>query len=199
MLPATLGHTPHAEACGYTDERSAAASAPFAGRRLRLALWPLYVPSAMQIYLIRHAHAVDAAEDPKRPLSKKGHKQVKRLAKFLRKNEAIATSEFWHSPLARSRETAERLTAQIGAPAKLLEVTGLEGGDDPAKIAERLKNRKTPVAVVGHEPQLSALASLLVVGATEPPRFVLKKSAVVALDRAEGGWAIRWQISPELL
>jgi len=153
----------------------------------------------MQIYLIRHAHAVDATEDPKRPLSPKGHKQVKRLAKFLRKNEALATGEFWHSPLARSRETAELLTKQIVAPAKLVEVSGLEGGDDPAKIAERLKTRKTPVAVVGHEPHLSALASLLVVGAAEPPRFVFKKSAVVALERTEGGWAVRWQISPELL
>lgn len=153
----------------------------------------------MQIYLIRHAHAVDATEDPKRPLSKKGQKQVKRLAKFLRKNQALATGEVWHSPLVRSRETAELLAADVGAPVKLVEVSGIEGGDDPLKIAERLKVRKTPVAVVGHEPHLSALASLLVVGATEPPRFVLKKSAVTALDRNEGGWAVRWQISPELL
>jgi phosphohistidine phosphatase len=153
----------------------------------------------MQIYLIRHAHAVDATEDSKRPLSKKGHKQIKRLAKFLRGNQALATGEFWHSPLARSRETAELLTAQIGAPAKLLEVVGLEGTDDPAKIAGCLKARKTPVAIVGHEPHLTALASLLVVGATEPPRFVLKKSAAIALERSEGGWAVRWQISPELL
>lgn len=153
----------------------------------------------MQIFLIRHAHAVDATEDPKRPLSKKGHKQVKRLAKFLRQNEALTTTECWHSPLVRSRETAELLTAQLGAPVKLIEVAGLEGGDDPSKIADKLKTRRTPVAIVGHEPHLSALASLLVVGATEPPRFVLKKSSALALDRDEGGWAVRWQISPELL
>jgi phosphohistidine phosphatase len=153
----------------------------------------------MQIYLIRHAHAVDATEDPQRPLSKKGHKQVKRLAKFFRNNEGLETHEFWHSPLVRSRETAELLTAQLGTPAKLVEIAGLESGDDPAKIAERLKSRKTPVAIVGHEPHLGALASLLVAGMAEPPRFVLKKSAAVALERAEGGWAVRWQVSPELL
>ena len=40
----------------------------------------------MHVFLVRHAHAVDAVEDPERPLSKRGRDQVRALAKFLRQN-----------------------------------------------------------------------------------------------------------------
>jgi phosphohistidine phosphatase len=153
----------------------------------------------MQVYLIRHAHAVDAAEDSERPLSERGRNQVRTLAKFLKRSDALQTRELWHSPLARSRETAKLLTKCLGAHLKLMEVEGLEGGDDPAVVAERLKTRGTSLAIVGHEPHLGALASLLIAGVMEPSRVILKKSAVVALERTEGNWAVRWHVSPELL
>jgi phosphohistidine phosphatase len=153
----------------------------------------------MKVYLIRHAHAVDPDVDPNRPLSKRGRAQVRRLAMFLSCSNPISAREIWHSPLARSLETAKRLRKKLSRPGKLMEVPGLEGGDDPAMIAERLKTHRTSVAVVGHEPHLSALATLLVAGVAEPARFVLKKSAVLALERKNGSWAVCWQVSPELL
>ncbi|HTO04540.1 MAG TPA: phosphohistidine phosphatase SixA [Opitutus sp.] len=153
----------------------------------------------MEIFIIRHAHAVDAAEDPARPLSKRGRQQVRRIARFFKKTESLPLTDVWHSPLARSKETAELLVKRLGAKAKLTQVDGIDGNDDPAIVAGRLKTRRTPVAIVGHEPHLSALLSLLVAGTAEPPKFVLKKSAVVALDRANGVWAVRWHVSPELI
>ena len=118
----------------------------------------------MEIFIIRHAHAVDAAEDPARPLSKRGRKQVRRLARFFKKNDALPLPEVWHSPLARSKETAELLVKRLSAKAKLTQIDGIEGDDDPAIVADRLKTRRTAVAIVGHEPHLSALLSLLVAG-----------------------------------
>jgi len=153
----------------------------------------------MQIYLIRHAHAVDATEDQKRPLSAQGRKQVKRLARFLCEKELLDTDECWHSPLARSVETAKLLADGLHQSVRLVEVDGLQGDDDPAIMAERLKTRRHPVALVGHEPHLSALASLLVAGVSEPPRFVFKKSGAVALERREGVWAVCWQTTPQLV
>ena len=153
----------------------------------------------MEIFIIRHAHAVDEAEDPARPLSKRGRKQVRRLARFFKKNDALPLPEVWHSPLARSKETAELLVKRLCAKAKLTQIDGIEGDDDLAIVAGRLKTRRTPVAIVGHEPHLSALLSLLVAGTPEPPKFVLKKSAVVALERTNGNYAVRWQVSPELI
>ena len=105
----------------------------------------------------------------------------------------------WHSSLARSRGTAELLVKGLGLRAKLVEVAGIEGEDDPAIIAKQLKGRRQPLAMVGHQPHLGALLSLLVAGETEPPRFVLKKCAAVALDREDGVWAVRWQVSPEIV
>lgn len=151
------------------------------------------------LYLIRHAHAVDAAEDSVRPLSKRGRAQIRVVTIFLTASGSLDAGEFWHSPLARSRQTAAQLVKRLDLDARLLEVSGLQGEDDPAIIARRLESRKLPLAIVGHEPHLSALASLLVSGAADPPRFVLKKCAVLALERLEDHWMVRWQVAPEIL
>jgi phosphohistidine phosphatase len=153
----------------------------------------------MQLYIIRHAHALDAAEDAERPLSKRGRKQLRRLSRFLEKTDALQVPEIWHSPLARSKETAELLKENLARDAKLVQVDGIEGEDDPAVIANRLKTRRSALALVGHEPHLSALLSLLVAGAPEPRKFVLKKAATVALERIDGHWAVRWHVSPEII
>ena len=153
----------------------------------------------MHIYLIRHAHAEDGGDDAARPLSAKGRKQIRQIGRLLRETRAIEAAEFWHSPLVRSRDTAELLVQQLKSKTPLREVSGLKHGDDPAIIARTLGDVRRPVAVVGHDPHLSALASLLVVGTGEPARFRLKKCAVLRLDRATGGWVVRWQISPELV
>jgi len=155
--------------------------------------------NVMNLYILRHAHAVDAAEDPERPLSPRGRSQVRALAVFLKRNNALVTREIWHSPLPRSGETAELLIKKLGIKAKLVETDGLQPEDDPQLLAQRLKARQQPLAIVGHDPQLSALVSLLVTGATEPSRFILKKCTIIALERTEGVWTVRWQLSPELL
>lgn len=153
----------------------------------------------MSLFLIRHAHAVDATEDSRRPLSKRGRQQVRAMAAFLRSRGLLDVPVFWHSPLARAVETAELLAKHLRYSTKLIEVAGLEGADDPALIARRLATRRAPLALVGHEPHLSALASLLVTGVPGPSRFIFKKAAVLALDRVGGVWAVRWQISPEII
>src|SRR4051812_31533375 len=116
----------------------------------------------MQIYLVRHAHAIDGEDDDARPLSAKGRKQIRHVAGFLRWNEMLATREFWHSPAVRAQDTAERFAARLKTKAKLREVTGLRNEDNPAIMAKRLKTLRRSVALFGHEPHLSALASLLV-------------------------------------
>jgi len=153
----------------------------------------------MKIYLVRHAHAVDGEDDDARELSAKGRRQVRQMGDFLRWNGQLATREFWHSPAVRAQDTAERLVARLRTKAKLVEVAGLRHGDDPRGIARRLKTLRRPVAVFGHEPHLSALASLLVAGQAAPALFVLRKGAVLCLEREQGRWAACWQVSPEML
>jgi phosphohistidine phosphatase len=153
----------------------------------------------MHLYLIRHAHALDGDVDAIRPLSPKGRKQVRALGRLLRETGTFEAAEIWHSPLRRAGETAALLVARLKSKARLVEMGGLRPGDTADSILKKLNDLRRPVAVVGHEPHLSALASLLVAGNATPPRFVLKKCAALRLDNVDGVWAVRWHVSPELI
>src|SRR4051812_10692460 len=114
----------------------------------------------MHLYLIRHAHAVDAADDAARELSKKGRDQAKALGKFMHEREIFAPAAIWHSPLLRARETAELLAKHARIAARVSETAGLLPEDDPAVIASGVAHaRLSSLALVGHEPFMSALAS----------------------------------------
>jgi phosphohistidine phosphatase len=153
----------------------------------------------MHVYLVRHAHAVDVDEDPERPLSKRGQDQVRALAAFLRRSTLFQPAEIWHSSLVRSRQTAELLAQRMSLSAPCTLMPDLEPEDDPRAVARRVKAITHPVAVVGHEPHLSALATLLVVGKTEPATFVMKKCSALALEGVGAHWTVRWHVSPDLL
>lgn len=153
----------------------------------------------MDLYLIRHAHAVNAKENPQRPLSDRGRKQARALAKFLARGNAFQPAEIWHSSLVRSRETAALLGQTLVPAAALRSVTGLEPEDDPAVIARQLRSQEQSIALVGHEPHLSALATFLVTGSAQAPLFLLKKCSALRLEGLGAHWQVRWQISPELL
>ena len=149
--------------------------------------------------MIRHAQAIDGKDDALRPLSKRGEAQIRVMSRNLRRTGILRAEEFWHSPLVRSRNTAKLLARQLWKSAKVLELAGLLPNDDPSIMAKRLRGIRKPIAVVGHEPHLSALASLLVAGITSPPIFVFKKCAVMALTRNRGRWILCWQVSPEIV
>ena len=152
----------------------------------------------MILYLIRHAHAVDADENPERPLSKRGIGQVVALASFLQRTALFQPEEFWHSPLVRSRETASVLAQRMRLTVPLTLMPDLQPEDDPLAIARRVRLTPSPLAIVGHEPHLSALATLLVTGRMKFPVFVMKKCSVLALDGMANEWSVRWHISPDL-
>lgn len=99
----------------------------------------------------------------------------------------------------RSRETAALLAQRLKLRAKLKLTRGLEPDADSRVAARSLSAARRPVAVVGHEPQLSALASRLVTGRAEPAAFAMKKCSVLALDRDGAHWRVRWHVSPEVV
>jgi phosphohistidine phosphatase len=161
------------------------------------------------LFLIRHAHAVTAAEDPARPLSLRGVAECTRLAHFFRQNGLLAPAQVWHSPLARSRETVARLFPPLGLDPLVLETSGLLPEDDPEPMSRRLDalGDETAVALVGHEPHLGHLASLLIRGKATPVIVDFKKSSVLALERTSSRhartgtarWRVRWMVTPSLL
>jgi phosphohistidine phosphatase len=147
------------------------------------------------IYLMRHADAVSDEVDPLRPLSAKGRDQVDRVCRALRKGPVPAPAEIWHSPLARSRETAELMASGLGLAAPLLLRPGLTPDDDPGPVAAALRAETRDIMVVGHEPHLGVLASILVHG----PRhrgvfFPFSKAALLGVSRKGEGWESAWLV-----
>ncbi len=162
----------------------------------------------MKLFLVRHGQAVADPDDVRRALSARGTETTRRVAGFLRTSGALASVQaVWHSPLVRARQTAELMHRELGLDALLIETAGLRPEDDPVAVADRLERVDQVVMIVGHEPQLGALATLLVRGKQSPIGFSVKKGAVIALEKSGGRhkksgrarWWVCWQLSPELL
>jgi phosphohistidine phosphatase len=151
------------------------------------------------LYLVRHADAIDLADDAARPLSPKGREQIAAVSRFLAPSNAFQPTALWHSPLVRARETAELLKRGLKLHTPLSDHVELIPEAVPEAIVAKLTRLRDVVALVGHEPHLSSLATLLVTGNTHPLAFVVKKAAVIALEFGGRKWQVRWYLSPELL
>jgi phosphohistidine phosphatase len=159
----------------------------------------------MKILLIRHGRAQErtalttlARRDHARRLTEAGRKDMRRAAKGLRKIapdlDILATS-----PLVRARETAEIVERVFGGPA-ITELAALSPGAAARELLDWLREQHaSTVALVGHEPDLSRLAALLLTG--EARGFLeLKKGAACMLEfesaPAAGAGTLSWSLAP---
>lgn len=137
----------------------------------------------MNLYLIRHAIAVEEYEDDsQRPLTDKGRKKMRSIAKGLRAL-GVEFDLILSSPYVRAAETAEIL-ADVFKMKKEVQFSEnlVPSGSPEALIAEmNQKYNAGSVALVGHEPFLSSLVGLLV--ADNPNTDItLKKGGVCSLS-----------------
>ncbi|WP_418319275.1 SixA phosphatase family protein [Piscinibacter sakaiensis] len=128
----------------------------------------------MDLILWRHAEAEpqrDGLTDLQRALTSKGERQAQRMAEWLDRRLAD-TTRILVSPAVRTEQTVEPL----GRPYKL--ATVLQPGADPAELlrAVHWPTSAEPVLVVGHQPTLGLVASLLLCGQEQP--WAVKKGAV---------------------
>ncbi len=135
----------------------------------------------MEIFLVRHGIAEDIAEsDSERRLTPEGVTKTVRVAKGFAKHVPDIELIF-HSPYKRARETA-KIFASHYPDAVVKESKGLTPSDR-ARMALPLLSELSPgakVMLVGHEPHLSALASLLMTG-SERPVLEFRKAGIAGL------------------
>ena len=149
----------------------------------------------MRLYFLRHGKAdwpKWKKPDDERPLTKKGKKETRRMAKFLRCFE-VAPARILSSPLPRAWQTAE-ITAKILC-AKLKEEGALKPGFGIKEAAEILKRGKDEdLMIVGHEPDFSA-----VIAEMTGARIDLAKggAACVETDGSHHGQLI-WLMPPKV-
>jgi phosphohistidine phosphatase len=159
------------------------------------------------VYLVRHAFAAHAdpdrwPDDSLRPVTPKGAERFRVEARGLQRVapdvDVVLASRF-----ARAWQTAELLHEAAGWP-EPESCPELEAGRASAPAVDVLRRRpERTIALVGHEPHLSRLASLLCTGDEERLDLELKKGGVVLLsvdDAVEPGEAtLRWAAAPKLL
>jgi len=156
----------------------------------------------MVLYLMRHAHAVSEQEDLSRPLSGRGRRQAHAMGKHFQTRDLIEASKIWHSPLERARETADLFNGYAELGAFCRGVDGLLPFDDVRGLARRLSGFNYPLMVVGHEPHLGRLVSLLVSGTVDQDVIDFKKGGICSLRRIETRslarlWSINWYLTPK--
>ena len=125
----------------------------------------------MKLYLVRHADAVSedvAGSDQERWLSARGREAARGLARLLREQE-VALDAIVTSPLPRAVQTAELLAAGMDFLGTVEVVPSLAPGCHPRRTLEVLAGKGAAVAVVGHEPTISALGALLLGRPSFPP------------------------------
>jgi phosphohistidine phosphatase len=161
----------------------------------------------MDVYVVRHAiaHERDASrwsDDGERPLTPEGEARFRKAARGLRR--LVPTVDVvLSSPFARAWRTAELLEEEAAwpRPVRCEELAADRSATDAMSVI-RSRATEAAVAVVGHEPGLSELASLLLAGSTRVA-FDLKKGGVIALGLADGvrrgSGYLRWVVTPKIL
>ena len=140
----------------------------------------------MLLYLLRHAEAeVDAASDRARRLTAKGNDQAERVGKFCR-DQGIEPAIILSSPVTRALQTAKAVAGKLSG-AELTEVPWAACGMDPWMAMEELSAlAKFPsVMLVGHQPDLGALASVLL-GMDNVQSLHVRKALLMAIDAPHG-------------
>lgn len=125
----------------------------------------------MDLLLWRHAEAVDGEIDHARELTDRGHKQALKMADWLKHNEPKRLKVLV-SPTVRTRQTASAFTDQF----EIISALGPERGVADLLAATGWPDAAGACLVVGHQPALGRLASLLLSG-TESD-WTIKKGAL---------------------
>ncbi|MGH7843723.1 MAG: phosphohistidine phosphatase SixA [Candidatus Binatia bacterium] len=150
----------------------------------------------MTCYLVRHGDAKPAAQDPRRPLSDLGQRQVERVAAAAAAR-GVKVAEVWHSDKIRAQQTADIMARFLGNPAITCEVQGLAPEDDPVIAQVELQSAPDRIMLVGHLPHLSRLVSLLVARDPDRQRIEVPTAAMICLGGESENWKIEWSLTPD--
>jgi phosphohistidine phosphatase len=146
----------------------------------------------VQVILVRHAEAVDetlALRDPYRHLTPRGRQQARALGDRLRWHDCVPT-KIWTSPLVRAVQTAELVAIGLACSKEVEIVVDLAPDGNARQIEQTIKTLPEDAAVmlVGHEPSLSAIGSLIIGAELD----ALEKAQAVRILDGVVRWRFAW-------
>ena len=159
---------------------------------------------------MRHAIAVprgspDYPDDIQRPLTPRGKEKMRRGAKGLRRLR-VEFDLILSSPYRRAKQTARIVAAVYKATDKLKLTRTLASNGDPRALVRELNDiaseSKQRVMLVGHEPAMSSLLSVLLTGKTDLS-LMLKKGGLCKITVKSLRYGkcaqIEWLMTPKQL
>ena len=150
----------------------------------------------MELLLWRHAEAEDGEDDMKRRLTERGLRQAALMGEWLRKHQPKDLRVI-SSPSVRTLQTVEALKLPFQSHRKI----GPEACVSELIAASGWPQAGGSVLIVGHQPSLGRLASLLLSG--QESEWTIKKGAVWWLSnrsrRGETQTVLRAMMPVELL
>ena len=161
--------------------------------------------AGVQLYLIRHGVAAERGEaypdDTQRPLTAEGISRMRKQAKALNAL-GVELDVIVSSPLVRTRQTADIVSDALKGKPDVVQSDALAPDGTSAAVFQELARhtKKVAVALVGHEPNLGALAARLI-NARRPLEF--KKGGICRIDfeafPPKGAGSLRFFLPPRLL
>jgi phosphohistidine phosphatase len=148
----------------------------------------------MKVYLIHHAHAVTAEENPSRPLSDQGRTESDRLVARL-KAVGAKPQRILHSDKLWTQQTAERVAAGLGGGARPALAAYPIGTDDPlAPFMADIAGASGDIAMAGHVDYLVRSAAKLVTSSEARPVVEFKpgNGTVFCLEGSGDNWVVAW-------
>lgn len=157
---------------------------------------PFQDGKTMDLLLWRHAEAEEGEDDLKRRLTERGEKQARVMAKWLRAHQPREL-RIVVSPAVRTQQTAEALKLPFETHRKI----GPEACVSELIAASGWPQASGAVLIVGHQPSLGRLASLLLAG--HESDWTIKKGALWWLTnrtrRGENQTVLRTVMGSEFL
>jgi phosphohistidine phosphatase len=162
----------------------------------------------MNLYILRHGNAEErgvalSSHDRDRALTPEGRKRTLRLARALGAL-GISFDLILSSPYVRARETAAIVAQTLKAERRLVLTPHLTPGGNHRKLVDQLHGgteKLTSVLLVGHEPDLSGLISVLLTG-EQSPLVTMKKGGLCRLtvDALRYGRcaSLEWLLPPKI-
>jgi phosphohistidine phosphatase len=140
----------------------------------------------MMLYIQRHASAEEAADgmqDDDRKLLTRSREKTAQAADGLRAM-GVTLDAILTSPIARAAATAKIVAAAYhGAPEPQV-LSALGAGTSVRQLVAALRpfSKLDSIMIVGHEPQLSAFASMMLTGTPAAVSLKLKTGGCIALE-----------------
>ena len=163
----------------------------------------------MNLFILRHGLAVEPGsagftKDSDRPLTPKGERKLWKIAEAMKELE-LDFDCMLSSPYVRAHQTAEIIAEGLGVSKKVELCEHLTPAGSVRKLIDLLNHREpepSDVLLVGHEPYLSSLISLLVCG--DPHcQVLMKKGGLCKLSTDELGHgrcaSLEWLLTPKQL